>query len=301
VVSGGARGITAEAIVALAQRIQLRFLVLGRTPLIDEHAAFRGVTDTADLSRLVLQQARASGDACSPTDVRAAVAGIVASREAARTLTRLREAGSEVRHVATDVADARAVGSAVDMARRAWGPITGLIHGAGAVADAWLRDKTESHVDRVFAPKLLGLANLLAATAGDPLRLICAFSSVAAHVGNVGQADYAMANSILERVIAAEAVRRGSSCQVRALAWGPWDTGMVTPQLREKFAHNGVPLIAVQAGCTAFVRELASRSAETTVLLTPQAAEQRPGDRIPREHVGASPGFRPALANDIEP
>jgi NADP-dependent 3-hydroxy acid dehydrogenase YdfG len=273
---------------------------LGRTPLVDEHAAFRGVTDTADLSRLVLQQARAGGDACSPTDVRAAVAGIVASREAARTLTRLREAGSEVRHIATDVADARAVGSAVDTARRAWGPITGLIHGAGAVADAWLRDKTESHVDRVFAPKLLGLANLLAATAGDPLRLLCAFSSVAAHVGNVGQADYAMANSILERVLAAEAVRRGSSCQVRALAWGPWDTGMVTPQLREKFAHDGVPLIAVQAGCAAFVRELASRSAETTVLLTPQVAEHRPEDRTTREHVGASLGLRPAVANDVE-
>src|SRR5439155_5326333 len=152
----------------------------------------RGVTDVADLGRLVLQYARAREEACSPGDVRATVAKIVAAREVTDIVTRLRAAGSEVRYVATDVADAHAVACAVDTARRAWGPIKGVIHGAGALADAWLRDKTESHVARVFAPKLLGLANLLAATADDPLRLICAFSSVAVHVGNTGQADYAM-------------------------------------------------------------------------------------------------------------
>ena len=301
VVSGGARGITGEAIVALAQRLELRLLVLGRTELVDEPDAFMGVTDPADLSRLVFQQARTRGEAPSPTEVRAVVAGIVAGREATRTVRRLREAKSEVRYIATDIADAHAVAGAVATARRDWGPITGLVHGAGAVADAWLRDKTESHVDRVFAPKLLGLANLLAATAGDPLRLICAFSSVAAHVGNVGQADYAMANRILEHVIAAEAVRRGSSCQLRALAWGPWETGMVTPHLREKFTHDGVPLIAVPAGSAAFVRELASRSTETTVLLTPPAAEQSADDISAREQVGAALGFHPAVANDAEP
>jgi acyl transferase domain-containing protein len=300
VISGGARGITAEAVVALAQQIELRLLLLGRTVVIDESDVFRGVTDVADLGRLVLQHARARGEACSPGDVRATVAKIVGAREVTDILTRLRTAGSEVRYVATDVADARAVGDAVETARRAWGPIKGVIHGAGALADAWLRDKTEAHAERVFAPKLLGLANLLAATAADPLRLICCFSSAVVHAGNAGQADYAMANGILERVTASEAARRGSSCQVRALAWGPWDTGMVTPHLREKFAREGVQLIDAHAGSAAFVRELGSRGAETTVLLAPRPAEQPPEGRSTQEHVAATLGFSPDVANDVE-
>jgi len=276
VVSGGARGITAAAVVALAQRLPLKFLLIGRTPLVDEPEIYRGVTDIAELGRLVLQHAKARGNASSPADVRVTVARIVAAREVADVLTRVRTAGSDVQYVAADITDARAVAEAVETARRAWGPIGGVIHGAGALADAWLRDKTEAHIDRVFGPKLNGFANLLAATATDPLRLLCTFSSVVAHVGNRGQADYAMANSILERVAAAEAARRGPSCHVRALAWGPWDAGMVTPQLREKFASEGVGLIALAAGSTAFVRELERGAAESTVVLTAKAPADGP-------------------------
>ncbi len=300
VISGGARGITPEAVIALAQKVELRFLVLGRTPLIDEPAAFSGVTDVTDLGRLVLQQAKARGEESGAADVRARVARIVGAREVAAALTRLRTTGSDVRYVATDIADARAVGAALDAARREWGPIRGVIHGAGALADAWLRDKTDAHAERVFAAKLLGMANLLAATAADPLRLLCAFSSVVVYAGNTGQSDYAMANSILERVLASESAQRGSSCHVRAIAWGPWDTGMVTPHLREKFAQEGVHLIEAQAGAAAFVRELGSRGADTTVLLTPPLASQSAASSDKHEHVAASLGFGRATANTVK-
>jgi acyl carrier protein len=278
VVSGGARGITAEALLALAHRVELRLLLLGRTRLGDEPDWSRGIEDVAELGRRVLEQARARGEACSPSDVRAAVARIGAAREVSDVLARLRAAGSEGRYASADIADARAVADAVGAARRDWGPIAGFVHGAGALADAWLRDKEPSHVERVFAPKLRGLANLLAATADDPLRFICIFSSVVAHSANPGQADYAMANSILERVCAAEAARRGPSCRVQALAWGPWDGGMVTPQLREKFARAGVRLIDKRAGSEAFVRELCGRGIETTIGLTVDAPGVLLGD-----------------------
>jgi Polyketide synthase dehydratase/KR domain len=299
VVSGGGRGITAEALIALARRTELRLLVLGRTPLADEPDTLRGVADVADLTRLVLQDARARGGAASPGEVRAAVARIIAAREIRDTLARLRAAGSEVRYSLTDVADAHAVAGALEAARRDWGPIAGVIHGAGALADARLRDKTESHAERVFGPKLRGLANLLAATAADPLRLICTFSSVAAHAGNAGQADYAMANGILERVTAAEGARRGPSCLVRALAWGPWDRGMVTEHLREKFARDGVSLIDPPAGSAAFVRELGDRGAGTTVLLTADPPDRHRSMTAPEGElvVPVTPALYPQLAD----
>jgi NAD(P)-dependent dehydrogenase (short-subunit alcohol dehydrogenase family) len=268
VVSGGGRGITAEAVVALARRGPLRVLLLGRTLLSDEPERCRGVTDAAELGRVVLDDARRRGDECSPAEVRAAVARIVAAREIRRTIERLHAQGSEARYLTVDVSDARAVASAVESVRRDWGPIAAVLHGAGALADAWLREKTDAHVDRVFAPKLSGIASLLAATANDPLRLVCGFSSVAAHAANPGQADYAMANAILERVLAVEGARRGPSCQVRAIAWGPWDSGMVSTHLRDKFAREGVDLIDAEAGAGSLVRELSGRSTDTTVVLT---------------------------------
>jgi NAD(P)-dependent dehydrogenase (short-subunit alcohol dehydrogenase family) len=299
VASAGGRGITAEAVIAIARQVPLRALLLGRTPLTDEPDACQGVTDQAELGRIVLQHARARGADCSPGELRAAVSEIVAARAIARTLARLRETGSEVRYVAADVRDARAVAAAVDSVRRDWGPIGAVIHGAGALADAWLRDKTDAHVERVFAPKLSGLANLLSATADDPLRLLCGFSSVAAHAANAGQADYAMANSILERVLAAEAARRGPSCRVRALAWGPWDGGMVTPHLREKFARDGVGLVETEAGTAAMLREFRRPGTGTTVVLT----AGQPGGRAQeppvegRFVVTVTPALYPELAD----
>ena len=79
---------------------------------------------------------------------------------------------------------------------------------------------------------------------------------MAARSGNVGQSDYAMANEILNKVALAEQARRGPGCLVRALGWGPWDSGMVTPGLKAMFASRGISLIPLAAGAQAFVAEV---------------------------------------------
>ena len=83
-------------------------------------------------------------------------------------------------------------------------------------------------------------------------------SSVAARHGNPGQADYAMANEVLNKVAALEQRRRGPACVVRAIGWGPWDGGMVDEALRARFRERGVSLIPIDAGARRFVEELAS-------------------------------------------
>ena len=124
---------------------------------------------------------------------------------------------------------------AVDEVRGAWGPISGVIHAAGVVADRRIGDKTHEQFDAVFETKVKGLRALLEATRPDPLRWILLFSSVAARLGNAGQSDYAMANEVLNKVAAFEAQQR-PDCTVRSLCWGPWESGMVTPSLR-RCAH----------------------------------------------------------------
>ena len=46
-------------------------------------------------------------------------------------------------------------------------------------------------------------------TRADPLELLAVYSSVSARCGNTGQADYAMANEVLNLVASAERARRG--------------------------------------------------------------------------------------------
>jgi acyl transferase domain-containing protein/NADP-dependent 3-hydroxy acid dehydrogenase YdfG len=259
VVSGGARGVTAAALVALARAAQPRFLLLGRTALSDEPAPFVGVTGDAELKRAALDAAKRSGAASSPKEIARLVDHVVACREIRETLRLLTAAGSTARYVAVDVRDAAAVAPVLEDTRRAWGPIRGLVHGAGVLSDSLIDKKTDAQFDRVFDTKVLGLRALLDATRSDSLGWLCMFSSVAARAGNAGQADYAMANDVLNKVAAIEARSRGERCRVVSIGWGPWEGGMVTPALQKHFEARGVQLLSQEAGAAAFVRELGGR------------------------------------------
>src|SRR5262249_46250115 len=92
-------------------------------------------------------------------------------------------------------------------------------------------------------------------------------SSVAARMGNPGQADYAMANEVLNKVAAGEAHRRGPGCVVKALGWGPWDGGMVTPDLKAHFERRGVRLLPVGDGGRMMLEELAAGGGQDVEVL----------------------------------
>ncbi|OMC16264.1 hypothetical protein A5735_08840 [Mycolicibacter heraklionensis] len=256
VVSGGARGVTAGSVIALAQQTQAAFVLIGRTELSEEPPEVAGLTTDAELKRALLAGAAAQGIKVTPKQLEQQAQRILADREVRATLAALTAAGSRVRYAAADVRDAAQLGALLDSVRSEFGPITGLVHGAGVLADAPLHKKTLDGFDRVFETKVGGACALLDATANDALKVIALFSSVAARSGNVGQSDYAMANEILNKVALAEQARRGPSCLVRALGWGPWDSGMVTPGLKAMFESRGISLIPLADGARAFVAEV---------------------------------------------
>jgi acyl transferase domain-containing protein/NADP-dependent 3-hydroxy acid dehydrogenase YdfG len=255
VASGGARGVTAAALVDLAGRLPLRFVLLGRTELTDEPACTVGVRGDAELKRALHTSASAAGTTPRPSELGRQVEGILAGREVRATIAAIEAAGSTVRYVVADVASAESVRGALADVRATWGSIRGLVHGAGVLADKLIVDKTDDQFARVFDTKVAGLRSLLSATADDPLRLIAVFSSVAARCGNPGQVDYAMANEVLNKVASAEARRRSGECLVKSFGWGPWDGGMVNPQLKSHFESMGVPLIGIAEGARLFADE----------------------------------------------
>ena len=256
IASGGARGVTALTLIELARQFHPRIVLLGRTPLMDEPLFCREALNDGELKRALLEEANAEGRPITPAELGARTRKILANREIGANLRALQEAGSKARYLTLDVQDTQALTAALESIREEWGPITGIIHGAGVLTDKLIAEKTPEQFDLVFNTKVQGLRSLLSATAADPLSVICLFSSVAARFGNMGQCDYAMANEILNKVANSEASRRGDACVVKSLNWGPWDGGMVSPLLKAHFKEMGIPLIPLDVGPRKLVDEI---------------------------------------------
>jgi acyl transferase domain-containing protein/NADP-dependent 3-hydroxy acid dehydrogenase YdfG len=266
VATGGARGVTAAALIALARAFHPRIVLIGRTLPIEHPEALRVGADEAETKRILVEEAQKAGRAINLAEIGAAAARITAAREVQATVEALMRAGSSVRYFATDILDAASIQRVLAEVRREWGPITGIVHGAGVLADKKIADKTDDQFNRVFDTKVKGLRALLEATKDDPLAVICLFSSIAAHTGNAGQSDYAMANAVLSHVAGAERARR-PQCLVRSIEWGAWQGGMVTAALAEHFHRQGVALIPLAAGAQAFVAEVSARPDDVRVVI----------------------------------
>jgi NAD(P)-dependent dehydrogenase (short-subunit alcohol dehydrogenase family) len=263
IVSGGGRGVTAACCVALARAGMRDVVLLGRSALVDEPAACRDAHDEGELKRALLAAAAGRPNLAA---VQREAREILARREVRTTIATLESLGARVRYETVDVADADGVATLVADVRATWGPIRGIVHGAGVLADKGLGDKTPEQFRTVMRPKLDGARALLDACAADPLEVLCFFSSVAAHSGNPGQSDYAAANAMLDAWAEAEAEKRGAACRVVSVAWGPWDGGMVTPSLAKHFAAQGVELIPVDEGSESLVAELTRGDSPNVIL-----------------------------------
>ncbi|MFJ9521496.1 SDR family NAD(P)-dependent oxidoreductase [Kitasatospora sp. NPDC101801] len=248
VVTGGARGITARCVVDLATAHRPGFLLLGRTALGDEPAWAHGVTGTAELKAAAVDQMRTAGEKPTPKRVEQLFQSVVGEREIRRTLAEVAAAGSRVEYLAVDITDAAA--TAAVLAPYA-GQVTGVVHGAGVLADQLISAKKASEIERVFAPKLTGLRSVLDALPADGLRHVLLFTSVAGFFGNRGQSDYAMANEVLN-AWAAGWKRKHPQTRVTALNWGAWDSGMVSPQIKAVFQERGITLIPEPVGTALF-------------------------------------------------
>jgi NAD(P)-dependent dehydrogenase (short-subunit alcohol dehydrogenase family) len=271
VVTGGARGVTAASTLALARRHGLRLALLGRTPLSEATTDQPPGTTVAEIATALAASARTRGETLGLPQARARAERVMAEREVCITLSTAHQQGTLTRYFSTDINDQAELQRVLDEVRRNFGPIVGVVHGAGVLADRHLEDLDDEQFVKVFSTKLVGAETLLNATSSDDLRFISLFSSIAARAGNPGQAAYASANAALESIAAREAARRGETCVVRAFGWGPWDGGMVDATLRSRFLDAGVGLIPIDDGAQFFAENALARSPATAVVVAAPA------------------------------
>ncbi|MGK7878136.1 MAG: SDR family NAD(P)-dependent oxidoreductase [Xenococcaceae cyanobacterium] len=157
-VTGGAKGITAECALAFAQSTGAKMVLVGRSP------------------------------APAPDNRKS---------EVAQTLERFQAKGLTCRYYSCDIANADAVAELVKTVTREEGAITGVVHGAGLNTPRRLEQVSLEAAVAEVSPKLLGACNLLQALAEAPPRLFVAFSSIIGVTGMPGNAWYAFANESL--------------------------------------------------------------------------------------------------------
>lgn len=187
-VTGGAKGITAECALAFAQATGVQMALVGSSP--------------------------------AP-----ATAGDV-DNEIVRTLARYSAAGLSARYYACDMSDAAAVQALISSIGQTLGPVTGVIHGAGVNKPRRVEQSSEDAALQEIAPKLAGAIHLCAALEHQPPKLLVGLSSIIGITGMPGNAWYAFSNEALNLCLQGFQARHPQTHTV-SLAYSVWaDVGM---------------------------------------------------------------------------
>ncbi|MCS6204614.1 type I polyketide synthase [Shewanella baltica] len=256
-VTGGAKGVTFECALSLAKRSKAHFILAGRSSQQTIPAWAQG-KNNSELKAAAIAHIQSLGEKPTPKQVDALVWPVQSSLEIAAALEAFSAVGASAEYLSLDVNNPDAIASTI-VPITELSPITGIIHGAGVLADKHIQDKTLDELARVYGTKVTGISNLLAALDLDKVKLIALFSSAAGFYGNTGQSDYAMSNDILNKA-ALQLAQQLPNAKVMSFDWGPWDGGMVNPALKKMFIDRGVYVIPLKAGAELFASQLLSNT-----------------------------------------
>ncbi|HEY9830013.1 MAG TPA: SDR family NAD(P)-dependent oxidoreductase, partial [Stenomitos sp.] len=231
-VTGGAKGITAECALALAKKTGVRMALVGRSPLPDKHTA-------------------GSGNA-----------------EVMRTLERFSAAGLTCLCYSCDVADPESLRAVIRQIRQDLGEITGVIHGA---ALNWPRLIEQVSVEAAFdetKPKLKGILNLCAEFANTPLKLFAGFSSVIGITGMQRNAWYGFSNEVLDLILRRFQAEHPQTAVV-SMAFSVWEEVGMGARMGSVRSLNkmGIKAIPKDAGVARFLHLIAHKPADLRVVV----------------------------------
>ncbi|OQQ06848.1 beta-ketoacyl synthase [Vibrio splendidus] len=252
-VTGGAKGVTFECALTLAKQCKSHFILAGRSKHITsaELPQWAQGKQEKELKPAAIAHLQATGDKPTPKKVDALLKPVLSSLEIHAALAAFNEIGASAEYLSLDVSNHESVAKTLAN----FDGITGLIHGAGVLADKHIQDKTLDELNMVYGTKVGGLEAVLGGLDSGKLKLIAMFSSAAGFYGNTGQSDYSMSNEILNKA-ALQLSARNPQAKVMSFNWGPWDGGMVNAALKRMFTERGVYVIPLQAGAELFSSQL---------------------------------------------
>ena len=180
------------------------------------------------------------------------------SADVQAVLQTLVDQGAEILCLQANLADYPQVQLAWRKIKNRFLTVTGVIHTAGVLRDALVKDKSQGQVAAVLAGKVSGAEYLDLLSIGEPLAFFMCCGSIAGAIGNLGQSDYAYANAALEGFAARreKMVQRGErKGRSLTLHWPLWrDGGMSLGEARTQQlkALTGLDLLTHEQAMSVF-------------------------------------------------
>lgn len=232
-VTGGARGITAECALALAGATGVRMVLVGSSPNPD------------------MEPARASSSAINST------------------LTRFRKKDLWCEYRACDVTNREQVRALVNEVQEEVGAIAGVIHGAGLNYPGRAHEVSAEEALAEVGPKLKGALHLFEAFEATPPRVFVALTSIIGAVGMPRNAWYAFSNETLERSLGRFGERHPET-EVLAIAYSIWDEIGMGANLGslEHLSKIGTEAVPVEEGAKRFVELVTNDPGVREVIVT---------------------------------
>ncbi|MBL4653743.1 MAG: SDR family NAD(P)-dependent oxidoreductase, partial [Flavobacteriales bacterium] len=267
-VTGGAKGITAEILQDLAP-FHPQLVLVGRTAWSrDDVDTMPQAKSASEIRSVLIAQAQDRGERMSPKDIENQVKSVISTRDMRKNIDGLEKLGAKVDYLSCDVSDVESFSSLIDNVYSQYGRIDAVIHAAGLIEDQLLVNKTADSFNRVFDTKIMSAWTLAEHIRFEDLKLLVFFSSVSGRFGNLGQIDYAAANEVLNQ-LAVQLKQDWPHVHIKSINWGPWDagTGMVTEAAEQQMADMGIGMISPELGRLFFQREAFSAATDDVVVV----------------------------------
>ncbi|MFL2860973.1 MAG: SDR family NAD(P)-dependent oxidoreductase [Pirellulales bacterium] len=267
-VTGGARGVTAACARAFGKQYGLRLALVGSTELVAVEPGWLDLDDSGikTLKGRLMVEAKQRGE-----DPRRAWNVVEKTIEIRRSLAAFDAEGIEAHYFPCDLSGQEAVRQMVADVQCQIGPVRGIVHGAGFESACRFEKKTHAGFSATVFPKALGLEYILAATDEKMLGAVIGFGSTSGRFGGHGQADYAMANDLLAKIVSRTRADRNIPATV--FHWHAWDeVGMASrPESRFVLEQFGLKFMPLAEGVQHFLDEIASGLPVSEVIVTEPA------------------------------
>ncbi|MCI5166166.1 MAG: SDR family NAD(P)-dependent oxidoreductase [Candidatus Electrothrix sp. GM3_4] len=242
--TGGAKGITAECVLALARVTGVQLALVGSSsPSMgnDQH------DEQQD--------------------------------EILNTLKRAHQAGLSAHYYQCDVTDAEAVNRLVRQVEKEQGAITGVIHGSALNRPSELNNVSVEQALEEISPKIIGATNLCTALRDHPPKLFIAFSSLIGISGMRQNGWYGFSNEALHLLLRQYGEAQPGTATL-SIAFSIWDeVGMGVRMGSISRLHNmGVDALSVQQGTSRFLQLVTHDPAADQVIV---AARSTGSDTFP--------------------
>ncbi len=279
-VSGGARGVTSSCILELAKKVKCKFVILGRTEIVEENAddeETKKVTELKGMKTLVAKRFKKQGYKSSFAAIEEKAKAILAQRDMLNTFNALKEIGNEIYYYSCDVKNRQQMKKVIEKIEHEVGKITAVVHGAGTIADSKMWNKDMNLFKSVFETKYKGLNNIMDFVDKNSIKALVMFSSISGYFGNEGQVDYVAGNEYLDKY--AYYIReRYPNCRALAINWGAWHGGMMAVDglYTKILAERGYVLIPLEVGANYFVNDFLMGLPSAQVLINNSGLPAKP-------------------------